>query len=618
MPEWVTNNPPTWFDLSPQPTNLNVEFAGRTVIFNGDFKAGSQYSLKVHPDFHAVEPFKISGETGFSLEIPHIAPRLYFPAFSRDQLAGGNRAFPLLAINVSKLHLRAKVLDPQTAIYALHGYASYFIDWNERMEGDQSQEMYRPLNYNLLAGHTVFNEDVELNADSDTCTNINLKWDELLHGRKTGVVFLVAERASDPSDRRTRLGTQALIQLTDLGMVWKQSESGVDVFVFSQSSGRAVGGAMARLFSDENAALREVITDTNGFAHLQAATNAQWIAVQNRDDFHAMVLKEDRVWLNHFDIPFTDRSEDRETLRVLLFSDRHLYRPGEPLHLFGLVREWGDEGLSIPAGLTGTIDCLDRKGKSFFHTNAGFAASGGFSLSVPLPATLHGECCARLRIGTNDYDHSISVQDFQPDAFQVSMQCTNSFAAADKVAVPVSARYFFGKPLSRAKVNWSLEASDSEYRPERFGAYQFHRSGPVFGYRRSASSISLNGGGVLTDSTNFVITPDLPVNTVAPQPRTAWLRVEVTDLNQQTISDSVSFLHHSSDFYIGLRQASAVLTNGESVPLEILAVGADGKPWPKDVKAHLTLQRVDWQTVRIPRRRQIGALSQRSHAHKCI
>jgi uncharacterized protein YfaS (alpha-2-macroglobulin family) len=42
-----------------------------------------------------------------------------------------------------------------------------------------------------------------------------------------------------------------------------------------------------------------------------------------------------------------------------------------------------------------------------------------------------------------------------------------------------------------------------------------------------------------------------------------------------------------------------VLTAGKALPLEAAAVGADGKPWPTTVKAHLKLQRVEWESVRV-------------------
>jgi len=128
----VTNGIAGWMEVSPCPTNLTVQSGWRGVTLQGDFKGDTWYTLKLQPGFEAAEPFKLSGSNTFTLKIPHVAPRLYFPAFSRDQLAGGNRSFPILAVNVPQVRVRAKLLDPQTGIHALRGYGSYFATWNER------------------------------------------------------------------------------------------------------------------------------------------------------------------------------------------------------------------------------------------------------------------------------------------------------------------------------------------------------------------------------------------------------------------------------------------------------------------------------------------------------
>jgi uncharacterized protein YfaS (alpha-2-macroglobulin family) len=77
------------------------------------------------------------------------------------------------------------------------------------------------------------------------------------------------------------------------------------------------------------------------------------------------------------------------------------------------------------------------------------------------------------------------------------------------------------------------------------------------------------------------------------------LLAETTDLDQQTVSSRAQFTCHSSDFYLGLGQTNSVWSTGQESPLQIVAVGADGKPWPQLVTAHLQLQRMDWQPVRI-------------------
>ena len=599
VPESLTNHIADWLDINPSPTNLTVDTWMRNLVLRGAFQGNTSYTLKWRPGFESTERFSLSGTNTFTLRMPRVAPRLYFPALSRDQLAGGNRTFPLLTVNVPHVRVRAKLLDPQTAIHALRGYGSYLASWDERQESGDSREPYRSVDYNLVAGRTVFDEQLAVDAEPDTAKMLELAWDRMLAGRRTGVVFLDAERVRGESGRVPALGTQALIQLTDLGLVWKRSRTGVEVFAFSHSTGQPVPGATARLFSDENEPLREAITDAKGLAHLEAHVNADWVTVQLGDDYHAAVLKESRVSMYRFEVPFEGSDDQEATRRVMLFSDRNVYRPGEEVHLEALVRDWGEQGLHVPTGLTGTLNCVDARAHQFYQTNATFSTAGSWSVQFRLPTTSRGTYTAQLHLGTNQHDYAFQVQDFQPNVFELSLQSKSAYAAGERIVVPLCARYLFGKALSRAQVKWWLQAEDMDFKPEGFGSFNFRRADFESRFGRGGASTALNGQGILGGGSNFIIAPDLPVNPAAPQPKLASLLVEVTDLNQQTLSRRVEFVRHSSDFYLGLRQAAEVLKADQAVSLEVAAVGAEGRPWPEIVKAQLTLQRIDWQPVRI-------------------
>jgi alpha-2-macroglobulin len=600
IPESLTNQFHELVDLDPCPTNLSVSVSGRRLYLSGDFKGGTDYRLKLRPGFESVEPFRLQGSNTFTLAMPHIAPRLYFPALDRDQLAGGNRRFPLLTINVSRVRIRAKLMDPLTAVHALRGYSSYFVPWRERVE-KREDEPYRPIDYNLIPGHTVHDGVIVRghgSDESDTAQKLDLKWDDLLGGRRTGVVFVDARRVDD-NNVDPDLGTQALIQLTDLGIVWKKSASGVDAFIFSYGTGLPVSGATVRLLSNENEPLGETLTDTHGVAHLDANARASWVSAQQGDDFHAIAFDHYPNWYpREPGAEFIIRDELEDPMRVMLFSDRDLYRPGETVQFEAIVREWADQRLTVPAGLSGTLHCFDARGKRFFETNILFSSLGSSSMPVPLPMASRGGYSARLYFGTKTYTYPFQVQDFQPSAFEIQIPCKSAYSGNEPIQLPVSARYLFGKSLARAAIVWSLGAEDMEFKPEKFQGFRFSRDELETRYGRGRSSISLNGRGTLTGS-NFIIAPQLSANSVAPQPRAVSLLVEVTDVNQQTLTRRIEFVRHSSDFYLGLRQRSTVLEVGTPLPLEIVALRTDGTPYSEPVKARLTLQHVDWQSVRI-------------------
>ena len=597
--ESLTNQPTEWIELIPAPSHLTVQVQGSCLVLRGDFKSDSDYTLILRAGLPSAGSFSLATAATFLVHLSKVPPRLFFPAFSNDQMAGGVRTFPLLLVNVPRVRLRAKLIEPTTSIHALRGFAGYYRSWRDRHGTDSWDEPYRALNYALVAGRTVFEQDLDGTTGLDLPRTLDLSWDELLPGRKSGVVFLEAERLGHDSDSAPVLGTQALIQLTDLGLVWKQSRTGLDVFVFSHATGRPVGGADVRLLGKEGERFQEQRADTNGLAHLSIHTNGVWLTAEHGDDFHAMELTEHPVRLYGYDLPYTTPDAPFESRKVMLFSDRTLYRPGEMLHLKALVRDWGDKGLEVPSDVMGTLVCSDARGREWLRTNVVFSATGSWSLSQPLPAGPCGDYLAKVQIGDQEFYHLFAVEEFQASAFELTLSHKAAFGPGERVQVPVSARYYFGKPLSRAQVKWSLEALDIGFSPGGFESFTFKRQSPLPEQGRGSTMLTLAGEGTLTAGSNFLIAPELPVNPAAPQPRSVSLLAEVTDLNQQTLTRRVEFLRHSSDFYLGLRTGTETLEAGTELPVEAVAVRADGQLWPEPVKVRLKLQRVEWQSVRL-------------------
>ncbi len=578
-----------WIQLAPPVSNLTAHIAGRCVELQGDFQDGTSYQLTARSGLPAEESFDLSKSATTNIIMPGVSPRLYFPAFSDDQQAVGRRQFPMLAVNVPKVHLRAKLLEADVAIHALRGYESYFRSWDDLPASD---ERFRRVDYNLIAGRTVFDEEWPGALQPDAATPMMLDWDRILGGRKTGVVFVEAERAQEQYEYAGHLGAQALIQVTDLGLAWKGAAGDLDAFVFSQSSGRPAAGAAVRLFDDENQLLEEAIADSDGLAHLTCPTNAQWLAAALGQDFHVLKLQAHGIPLYNFGVPLYWAGEPATDRPVMIFSDRVLYRPNETLHLKALARDWTSDGLAVPPSMAGTVECFDARGKSFFLTNIHFSARGACAVDVPLPEGPCGGYSARFHLDQSDYDHAFQVREFQPDPFEVTVQAKPEYAAGTPVEIPVSARYYLGQTLSRARVKWTMEIDDGNFQPVGFDGFSFLGNSP-------GSHVAISGQAQLSNSAGCVIAPEMPSNNAAPGPRMASLLVETTDLDQQTVSSRAQFLCHSSDFYLGLRQHDSVRVAGKESPLEIVAVGADGQLWPEALLGRLKLRRVDWQPVRI-------------------
>jgi uncharacterized protein YfaS (alpha-2-macroglobulin family) len=159
-----------------------------------------------------------------------------------------------------------------------------------------------------------------------------------------------------------------------------------------------------------------------------------------------------------------------------------------------------------------------------------------------------------------------------------------------------------GKPLVKAKLTWSLVARDESFRPEGLADFAFCNA--VEDFRLNAaldrvSQLNAQGEANIDAAGTAKIVTQLALNPKAPQPRATKLLCEVTDLSQQTVSESRSFIQHSSDYYFGLRRPDAVFKEGRRLPVELIAVGADGKALSSPVKATVRVTRITWQTNRL-------------------
>ena len=159
-----------------------------------------------------------------------------------------------------------------------------------------------------------------------------------------------------------------------------------------------------------------------------------------------------------------------------------------------------------------------------------------------------------------------------------------------------------GKSLSKAQLTWSLEAEDRGFKPEGFDDFSFCDA--IADYRLNrvldrASHFADQGKLDLGADGTANVATTVPLNPKAPQPRSARLLCEVTDLNQQTVSQAGEFMLHSSDFYLGIGDLPEVVQKGDTLPIPLVAVRTDGTPKPEPVAAKLRVTRIDWQNNRV-------------------
>jgi uncharacterized protein YfaS (alpha-2-macroglobulin family) len=590
-----------WISVVPEPANVRFDLNDSSIAIHGDFKLEEQYHVTVKQGLAAEEPFTLTQSFSKDASFTPIPPRLYFPALSTTQLSGGRRVFELQTVNLPSVSLRGRLLDKNSVIFALAGYKAGYP--NKGSSDDNGREPYRGIPFELVPGKTIVEQTIDTSSDRDVVRTTPLSGDEMLKGRRSGTVFLSAEGSiGESGDAAKAVGAQAIVQLTDLGLAWKFNNADAWVYVFSQETGLPVGNATIRLLTNENETVLTTKTSAAGIAYFHRDPRGQWLMAERGDDFQVIEFgahPPTNVPLYAFNLPF-GYSEPRHQQPVFLFSDRPLYQPGESVHLKGIVRAANETGLALPQKQSFTLRLTNPDDEKIWEQPVTLSPTGTFSAEAVLPNGRLGDYTAIADFGnSNTRSLSFLVQEYKPAPFEISLKTKDSYAADESVRANVSANYFHGKPLGKARVRWSIEGRDTLFQPEGLERFTF---GPgeesTDEEAEAATRFSAQGETVLDGHGQASINPEISVNPALPQPRQCNLLVEITDLGQATISERSQFVRQSSSFYLGLERPDEVVVAGNPLPIKLVAVTADGAPRAEATSARVVIERRDFHTVR--------------------
>jgi alpha-2-macroglobulin len=593
-----------WISIAPGPENLKAEIEDKTVTFKGKFGLGVRYNVALKAGLPAREPFKLERPQTREVAFKEIAPRLYFEDFATHQHLAGTRRFRLLSVNVPRIRVTARLFTGDTTPVAVKAYDHY-----EEQSGDLApDEMYNRIDVEKLPGKVIWERELNPAAGVDQPQTLPLNWDEILGEHRTGAVLLTAESVDPVTTEHKRVGTQAVVQLTDLGAVWKRDRSRLSVHIFSLTKGQGIAGVKLRLLDAETKQVEEgeATTDKDGNASLPAEDEARWVFAEREGDGNLIAIHNGDTAVPLYRLGVAESGEDEvEVKSVFLFTERGVYKPGDVVHLKGFARSLDSGSSSVPTGKTLKVTATDAKDREFFTKQITLSDVGSFAEEIKLPAETLGRY--RVAVAGEEGDGltgncDFQVQQYRPNAFEISIPPPPAGTGPAQLDLAIPAKYLMGKPLVKAKLTWSLVARDVAFKPDGLDDFVFCNGTEDFRLNRALDRISqFNAQGEADLDTNGVakVAASVPINSKAPQPRAAKLLCEVTDLSQQTVSESRAFVQQSSDFYFGLRRFDAVFKEGAPLPIDLIAVGLDGKALAAPVKSTLRLTRFTWQTNRL-------------------
>lgn len=324
---------------------------------------------------------------------------------------------------------------------------------------------------------------------------------------------------------------------------------------------------------------------------------------------------------NHFGYVISDFSSGMEPwsfglngnyqpsqLSLYLNTDRPLYRPGQPVYFRGVIRDRDDVIYTLPDGIGSVpVRVYDSQSQIIYETEARLTEFGTFSGQFDLD---EGASLGYYRIAVEldesvdyTYDSNFSigfnVAEYRAPEFQaIVTPAASAITQGEKIQVELEGRYFFGAPVSNARITWTAVGENYFFPYDGPGNWQFidysYDEGASEFYGPNEERIA-DGTGTTDDQGRFII--ELPADLGdKTQSQIYTIEAVITDESDQAVAGRTQVIIHQGRIYVGLSPEEYVGTAGQETAFNLVTVDWDSEPVAGQVVDYKIVER-RWSSV---------------------
>jgi alpha-2-macroglobulin len=141
-----------------------------------------------------------------------------------------------------------------------------------------------------------------------------------------------------------------------------------------------------------------------------------------------------------------------------IYTDRPVYRPGHVVHFRGVLRLRTDGGYQVPAGERVSVQIQASNDQPVYQKTLTVSANGIIHDELELPATAPlGVYSIQVKSGDDSMQAYFEVEEYKKPEYEVHVTPSKTrVLQGEKFQAVIDARYYFGEPVSGAKVHYRV------------------------------------------------------------------------------------------------------------------------------------------------------------------
>ena len=544
----------------------SVSAEGRQVCIDG-LAHGKRYEVQVRAGLPSAEGEALAKASEIAVYVRDRAASVRFTGRNYVLPSRGQIGIPVVTVNTDKVAVEILRIGDRALAGAVGGES--FLKQMQTYEVEAIRER---------SGQRVWQGELAVAARLNQDVTTALPVSEAVTKLEPGV-YLIAARAGKAEGEERSTATQWFI-VSDLGLSALSGEDGLHAFVRSLATAAPAAGVQVRLVARNNEVLGTVKSDAAGYARFDAGLKRgeggmapALLVAETGQDYAFLDLATAA-----FDL--TDRGvKGRETpgpLDAYLYADRGVYRPGESVHLTGLVRDGANTAATLPT----TLILTRPDGVEHRRIALADQGLGGRTATVALAATAMTGTW-RAKIHTDPKAEPLAqvaflVEDFVPERLSLELEVQSTAIAPEEIGrIALQGRYLYGPPAAGLAVEGEVIVKPAAGGVAGFSGYRFGVADErITAVRKSLEDLPATDAQGRSD-----VSLRLPPIPRTARPLEAEVLLRLREPGGRAIERKVSLPVSPAEARVGIKPlfAGNEVGEGETAGFDIVLVAPDGR-----------------------------------------
>ncbi len=589
-------------------------------------------------------------------------------------MSKGSKSVRSSVVGIDKITYRVIRIKPSTndsKAYDALAYNLYEQDYSPYDYGNEKDKKILASIEDLTIGEQFeFIKTPESKGESSKYETIELTLDDLVGGSAPkGMYFIDVQNSFSPQSQqsvdfygmddlesRPQTGTQAkgivsqsLVQLTDLGLLAKITGTNGFFYAYSLNTALPLKNAQLSFINKEGDVLStEKMTD--GTCMVTLPKGGVYVRCTELSDQGQVVDQYLMPIVN--DAGSVYAGSNIETVggawesiglnpnewaipKVLMFSDRELYRPSETMHLKGIVRDLKDNKILLPKAESVDISIIDDQSNTeIWKETLPIDKNGAFNFNYTFPSSKVGSYGVQAKLNgvevpdlskyksgednewfqknlissMTQFDHHVSVQEFKRNEFEIKPKLVLGKPGDKTLELTASAINFSGVPVSNGEVRWYKQERATNFYPKNYKDYFFgDHTSTDYGYWRTYYGYSNGYWGSSNDAMlegvldlDGKITKKWKIDDDNPL-KIKNIKVDtfVTNLNKQRLKASDRGVYYPSNVFVGIKSDDVIAGQNTKFDLSLVGITPEEKVYTKgDLPLKVKVKHQAFETTR--------------------